>query len=230
LATHTSGLPDIPSNLRPADELNPYADYTVEQMYAALEEYTLPRKPGEVYEYSNWGMGLLGHILALRSGMSYEELVVTRIANELGMPDTRITLTPRMQEHLAQGYRDKVPFPLWDIPTLAGAGALRSTARDMLTYLAANMGLQESNLYPAMQITHQVRRQVNPGKMQIGLGWHIMMMYGGQKIIEHHGGTGGYASYVGFIKEKQTGAVVLTNTYDDFDYIGFELLGIDEVP
>jgi len=230
LATHTSGLPDIPSNLRPADELNPYADYTVEQMYAALEEYTLPRKPGEVYEYSNWGMGLLGHILALRSGMSYEELVVTRITDELGMPDTRITLTPRMQEHMATGYRDKVPFPLWDIPTLAGAGALRSTARDLLTYLAANMGLQESRLYSAMQVTHQFRHVLNTGNMQIGLGWHILVLDDGQKIIEHHGGTGGFASYVGMIKEKQTGAVVLTNTFDDFDYIGHELLEIDTAP
>jgi serine-type D-Ala-D-Ala carboxypeptidase/endopeptidase len=230
LATHTSGLPSLPPNLRPTDEMNPYADYTVENMYAALEEYTLTRKPGSVYEYSNWGMGLLGHILTLQSGISYEELVITRITDELGMPDTRITLTPRMQEHLAKGYRDKVPFPLWDLPTLAGAGALRSTALDMLTYLAANMGLQESRLYSAMQVTHQFRHVVDPGKMQIGLGWHILTLDDGQKVIEHHGGTGGFASYVGFIKEKQTGAVVLTNTYLDIDYIGHELLGVGTAP
>jgi CubicO group peptidase (beta-lactamase class C family) len=66
--------------------------------------------------------------------------------------------------------------------------------------------------------------------MQIGLGWHILVLDDGQKIIEHHGGTGGFASYVGMIKEKQTGAVVLTNTFDDFDYIGHELLEIDTAP
>jgi serine-type D-Ala-D-Ala carboxypeptidase/endopeptidase len=230
LATHTSGLPGIPPNLSLADELNPYADYTVEQMYAALEEYTLTRKPGSFFEYSNWGMGLLGHILALQSGMSYEELVVTRITDELGMPDTRITLTSRMQEHLAEGYREKVPFLLWDLPTLAGAGALRSTARDLLTYLAANMGLQESRLYSAMQVTHKYRHEVDPGRMQIGLGWNILILDDGRKVIEHHGGTGGYASYVGFIKENRTGAVVLTNTYLDIDYLGLELLGISAVP
>lgn len=224
LATHTSGLPNIPENLSPADELNPYADYTVEQMYAALTEILLTRKPGLRYEYSNLGMGLLGHILSLRSGMSYEELVVTRIADELGMPDTRITLTPRMQEHLATGYREKEPFPLWDIPTLAGAGALRSTARDMLTFMAANLGLQESRLYSAMQVTHQPRHWVDSWRFQAGLGWHIRTEEDGQQIVEHHGATGGYWSYVGFVKEQQTGVVVLTNTYQDIDDIGQGLL------
>jgi D-alanyl-D-alanine-carboxypeptidase/D-alanyl-D-alanine-endopeptidase len=228
LATHTSGLPSLPDNLAPADELNPYADYTVAQMYAALAQTTLKRKPGSRYEYSNFGMGLLGHILSLRSGMTYEELVVTRIADELGMPSTRITLTPEMQSRLASGYREGEPFPLWDIPTLAGAGALRSTVRDLLTFLAANMGLQESRLYAAMQVTHEPRYPAG-STLQVGLAWHIRTEDSLQ-IIEHHGATGGYWSYVGFIKERRTGVVVLTNTYQDIDSIGHDLLEANSQP
>jgi len=71
LATHTSGLPVIPDNLAPADENNPYADYSIEQMYSALERSSLRSNPGEHYEYSNLGQGLLGHILSLVSGKSY---------------------------------------------------------------------------------------------------------------------------------------------------------------
>lgn len=222
LATHTSGLPNIPDNLTPADEYNPYADYTAEQMYEALAQTCLKHSIGSQYEYSNFGMGLLGHVLSLQSGMSYEELVVTRIADELGMPDTRVTLTPPMRSRLATGYRDGEPFPLWDNPTLAGAGALRSTVRDMLTFLAANMGLIESSLYETMQVTHEPRYQVD-GSMEVGLGWHIRTQDDVQ-IVEHHGATGGYWSFAGFVKGKQTGVVVLTNTFHDIDEIGLDLL------
>lgn len=222
LATHSSGLPAIPDNLAPADEYNPYADYTVEQMYEALAQIELTRDIGSQYEYSNLGMGLLGHVLSLQSSMSYEELVVARIADELGMPDTRVTLTPGMQDRLATGYREEEPFPLWDNPTLAGAGALRSTVQDMLTFLAANVGLHESRLYEAMQLTHESHYLVNES-MRVGLAWHIRTE-GDLQIVEHHGATGGYWSFAGFVKDKQTGVVVLTNTFHDVDEIGLDLL------
>jgi CubicO group peptidase (beta-lactamase class C family) len=222
LATHTSGLPAIPDNLAPADELNPYADYAVEQMYEALAQTDLTQATSSQYQYSNFGMGLLGHILSLRSGMSYEELVITRITDELNMPDTRVTLTTGMQSRLATGYREGEPFPLWDNPTLAGAGALRSTVHDLLTFLAANMGLIDSNLYEAMLVTHEPRHHVGDS-MQVGLAWHIRTQ-DDIEIIEHHGATGGYWSFAGFVKDQQIGVVVLSNTFYDIDEIGLNLL------
>jgi D-alanyl-D-alanine-carboxypeptidase/D-alanyl-D-alanine-endopeptidase len=222
LATHTSGLPSLPDNFAPADEYNPYADYTLEQMFTALSQTRLTRHIGVAYEYSNFGMGLLGQILALHSGMSYEELVETRITDVLGMNDTRISLTPEMQNHLATGYRDGEQMPLWEIPTLAGAGALRSTVGDLLTFLEANLGLIDSPLYGVMQITHEPRFPVS-SSMMVGLAWHIRTE-GDLQIIEHHGATGGYWGYAGFVREKQTGVVILTNTFKDIDFIGLALL------
>src|SRR5436190_17681405 len=52
LATHTSGLPSIPANLDPWRADNPYADYTVQKLYAFLADYRLTRAPGEKSEYS----------------------------------------------------------------------------------------------------------------------------------------------------------------------------------
>ncbi len=92
LATHTSGLPRIPTNIAPADQSNPYADYTPELLYEYLSTYELPRDPGERWEYSNVGVGLLGHILELHAGVPYEELLRTRILDPLGMDSTGITL------------------------------------------------------------------------------------------------------------------------------------------
>lgn len=222
LATHTSGLPRMPNNLTPANLGNPYADYSVEQMYDFLSKHTLNRDIGAQHEYSNYGMGLLGHILALRSGRSYEELVKQRVTNELGMPDTGITLTPEMRDRLAKGYSGGIEVANWDIPTLAGTGALRSTARDMLTFLAANMDLKESRLYSAMRTTHKPRHEAGSSNVHIGLGWHIVTS-GDHEVVWHNGGTGGYWSFAGFERAEQKGVVVLTNTNQSIDDIGRHL-------
>ena len=88
------------TNLKPADQRNPYADYTVDQLYAFLSGYELTRDIGAQYEYSNLGMGLLGHALALRAGKSYEALVTERVLRPLGMQHTSIALDAWMQTHL----------------------------------------------------------------------------------------------------------------------------------
>lgn len=224
LATHTSGLPRLPGNMRPKDPNNPYADYTVEQMYEFLSGYTLTRDIGEKYEYSNFGAGLLGHILALRAGMDYETLVSTRISRPFGMQSTLAKLSTQMQSRLATGHdRDGNPVMGWDLTTLAGAGALRSTVNDMLKFLAANMGLNKSALLPAMQRAHAVQKGTGMPNLSIGLGWHILSNFG-TEIVWHNGGTGGYHSFVGFDKKKGLGVVVLSNSANDIDDIGLHLL------
>lgn len=223
LATHTSGLPRMPDNFAPADPRNPYADYTVEQMYEFLSRVALTGKPGARAAYSNYGVGFLGHILALHAGSDYETLVRQRITGPLKMTDTVITLTPELEKRLAQGYDASLePVPNWDIPTLAGAGALRSTVDDMLLFLAANLGLTESPLFEAMEDCQLPREELGP-EMHIGLGW-ILRQGHGRTIHWHNGGTGGYHSFVGFDKERKKGVVVLSNSTNDIDDIGFHLL------
>lgn len=222
LAANISALPRMPFNFRPKDPDNPYADYTVENMYAFLSAYTLQRNIGEKYEYSNLGMGLLGHILSLRAGMDYEQLIIERICRVLGMDDTRITLTADMKDRLARGHDSVGEVPNWDIPTLAGAGALRSTADDMLTFLGANMGIKRTPLLQAMDMTHEPRVDAAKG-MKVGLGWHIRDN-GKTQIVWHNGGTGGYRTFCGFIKDQKIGVVVLSNMNIGADDIGFHVL------
>jgi len=224
LATQTSGLPRLPNNLTPKDPANPYADYTVEQMYAFLSGYTLTREIGASYEYSNLGVGLLGHILTLAAGMDYETLVLTRICKPLKMDSTRIKLTPELRARLATGHdQSGNPVESWDIPTLAGAGAIRSTANDLLKFVAANMGLVKTDLYPAMLKTQLDRHSTTIPDVDIGLGWHILKKYG-TEIIWHNGGTGGYRSFIGFDKSAKTGVVVLSNSANSIDDIALHLL------
>ena len=224
LSTQTSGLPRLPTNFAPKDPRNPYADYSVDQLYAFLSSYTLTRGIGEKYEYSNLGVGLLGHILALRAGTDYETLVRTRICQPLKMSDTRITLTPEMQARLTTGHDPMLkPVLNWDLPTLAGAGALRSTVNDMLKFVAANMGLTKSPLLAAMQRAQQSQRETGQADLTIGLNWHILKKFDSE-IIWHNGGTGGYHSFIGFDKKNRKGVVVLSNSANDIDDIGRHLL------
>lgn len=222
LATHTSALARMPSNFHPADFRNPYADYSVEDLYEFISGYTLRRDIGEKYEYSNLGMGLLGYILGLKAGMDYEQLIRKRICEVLGMDSTVISLPEELKERLAKGHNKAGEVPNWDIPTLAGAGAIRSTAYDMLTFLSANMGIKASKLSAAMEMSRKA--YVNAGKsLKVGLGWHISDN-GKTQIIWHNGGTGGYRTFCGFIKDKKIGVVVLSNMNISADDIGFHLL------
>jgi CubicO group peptidase (beta-lactamase class C family) len=224
LATHTSGLPRMPNNFAPKDMENPYVDYTVEQMYTFLSNYNLTREIGSKYEYSNLGAGLLGHILSLRAGEDYESLVVKRICNPLNMKSTRIKLTPELQNRLATGHNETIKaVKNWDIPTLTGAGALRSTASDLSKFLAANLGMIKSNLYPAILKTHVIQDSTDISGLVMGLGWHIYKKYGSE-IIWHNGGTGGYHSFIGFDKSKKRGVVVLSNSTNSIDDVGLHIL------
>lgn len=224
LATHSSGLPRLPSNMRPGNAANPYADYTVAQLYEFLSSHELERDIGEAVEYSNLGAGLLGHALALNQETDYETLVSERLLEPLGMSDTSINLSPSQQERLAVGHSVQLrPVANWDLPALAGAGALRSTVNDMLTFVEANLGLSDSPVQEAMAATHVPRRDFAPPEMRIGLGW-ITRGRHGRELHWHNGGTGGYRSFLGFDLESQTGVVVLSNSGDSVDDLGFHLL------
>lgn len=224
LSQQDSGLPRMPMNLSPADYRNPYANYTVEQLYAFLNKATLSRDPGAKYEYSNLGVGLLGHVLALRAGVSYEELLRARILTPLGMTDTVIDLPPSLQARFIDGFDESLlPASHWDIPTLAGAGAIRSTVNDMLKFLAENLGFTDNGLHAVMTGTHAPRVSMGQEGLQMGLNWVVQTGHG-TTIVWHNGGTGGFRSFCGFDAAAKRGVVVLTNTANSPDDIGLHLL------
>ena len=226
LATHTSALPRMPNNFRSKDPENPYADYTVEALYSFLSSYELPREIGAKFEYSNLGFGLLGQGLAHRAGMDYEQLVVTRICDPLHMNGTRITLSAPLRQRLAAGHSaDLVTVPGWDIPTLAGAGALRSSTNDLLSFLAAMMGYTNNPLAAAQKTTLGISRPTGGAFIDSGLGWVIDTRGGGQ-LIWKNGGTGGYRTFIGYSPQTRVGIVALSNTStsEGTDDIGLHLL------
>jgi CubicO group peptidase (beta-lactamase class C family) len=224
LATHTSGLPRLPANLDPADNANPFADYTQEHLYMFLSSYVLPRDPGELYEYSNLGMALLGHALARRAGLSYETLVVDRVLEPLKMHDTRISLTPALQVRFTPGHDVSLaPQKPWELPALAGSGAFRSTARDLLTFLAAYSRSAGTPIGELVSLALEPRRSAGNPLVSVGLGWHIVEQKG-ERIGVANGQTGGYAAFAAFSTSSGTSVVVLSNSSRSIDDIGWHVI------
>src|SRR5579862_4714900 len=95
------------------------------------------------------------------------------------MNNTRVTLTPEMKARLAIGHGPNLnPVPNWDLSALAGAGSLRSSANDILTFLAANLGYTKTPLAPAMAAETSIRRPAGSPNMEIAYAWHIQTKNG----------------------------------------------------
>ena len=245
LATHTSGLPEFPSNYCPSFAISKAQtlddkvqhvrnltgctkNYTFDQLYQGLSNTTLTREPGSKYEYSTFGLGLLGHILALKSNVSsYNELLKKRILDVLGMNSTSIILSDEQKSRLAIGHLSGRELPLLNMsnPLIPGGG-LYSSASDLLKFISANTGLIKTKLDSAMQASHLIRHStglLTPNNIDVsgnntgielytGLGWLVTTNFGNE-LIWHNGAlVDGYNAFMGFNPATKRGIVVLVNT------------------
>ncbi len=169
LATHRSGLPRLPGNMgvEKLTSENPYRDYTIDDLYAYLSKCRLISSPGAFFGYSNLGMGLLGHTLALAAGMDFESLVIERVCAPLGMNDTVITLSEDQRSRLAPGHARGKQVSNWDLPALAGCGAFRSTLADMKNFLKANMHPEDTPLQDAILLAQSTQPRGWKGRRKV---------------------------------------------------------------
>jgi serine-type D-Ala-D-Ala carboxypeptidase/endopeptidase len=223
LATHTSGLPDLP------EKLFDNRTYPTQQIFNYISHASLVSEPGVRFSYNNLGMGLLGYVLSLKAGVPYGELVKDRILNVLGMDSTGIAMnntqitTPLpdiLKSRLAKGHMGGREVSLAFLPeVIQPSGALYSSANDLLKYLAANMGLIHTKINDILQDTHLIRHEVltvansssatkSLQAVYTGLGWNINTNFGTEAITKD-GAIDGYISVLGFNPTKQIGLVIL---------------------
>jgi len=226
LSTHTSGLPRIPTNYRPRDLSNPYAEFTLEKLREFFASFSLDRDIGVQFEYSNLGGGLLGLALAERFNTSYDLLLKQVVLEPLGLANTGVVITSSMRDRLAPGHsRDLRQTSAWEFGVLAGAGALHSNLNDMLQFISANLGYSESRLHAPMSSMLSITRPTGRGNLRVGLGW-LIGNYSGRTVVWHNGATGGYRCFAGFARETGVGVVILSNTCTEvnLDDIGLQIL------
>jgi serine-type D-Ala-D-Ala carboxypeptidase/endopeptidase len=208
LATHTSGLPRMPSNFNPADKSDPYADFTAETLYDAVRATELEYPTGERSSYSNLGYSLLGHALERASGMSYADLIAQRIAGPLGLAETGTR--GGTSERRAQGFgRRGEPVPWWS-EGVPGAGGISSTIDDLLRFAHANLEPESTPLEIPLRAAQRPRVPAGE-RMQVGLGWHMVDRVDGSLVVWHNGGTGGFRSFIAFHHPTRTAVAALSN-------------------
>jgi CubicO group peptidase (beta-lactamase class C family) len=233
LATHSSGLPRLPASLLATNLANPYVNYHPANLYQDLANVRLDFPPGKPpwwkLAYSNYGYGLLGHLLEVKAGRPYAAIIIDDICRPLGLTDTTVQLTPEQQARMVRGHSPQGdPVSNWDFDALAGAGALRSTVQDMLLFLEANLGPPGTPLAPVLERCQKAH--FTGLTAHVGLGWQILETVEGPVVHWHNGGTGGYRSFIGFDRSNQVAVALLSNTGDAFandeslDAIGFEIL------
>ncbi|MFH9425324.1 serine hydrolase domain-containing protein [Streptomyces sp. NPDC017529] len=224
LATHTSGLPRLPPGLLRSGARrllsNPYAAFTRADVLRALAR-TRPRcRPGTRVHYSNFGVGLLGHALCGASGgLPYEDLLACRVLRPLGLHDSGASPDPPPGVTQVTGYWHRRPRPPFGIPGLPGAGAVRASARDLLTLTeallepgtAAVTGVPSAPLRTALEDVVRPRLVVPRGTARLALVWNIRPRPDGSHLYHHSGGTRGCTAFAGFSPRHDTALVALAN-------------------
>jgi serine-type D-Ala-D-Ala carboxypeptidase/endopeptidase len=220
LATQSSGLPRMPTNFTPKSDADPYADYDASRMYAFLSSYALQRAPGSTFEYSNYGFALLGELLARRLNMSYAEAIRTRILLPLGMTHTVVATVGSTIQTVGGHDVDGDPVANWTQGAFEGAGAIISTANDMLLYAKANLPGATGEVADAMRDARSPKSNA-PGGPTIGYAW----LTNPDGVIWHNGGTAGFRSFIGLDEMHDRAILIVANAdLNDVDALGFHAL------
>lgn len=238
LTTHTSGLPRQPPALDfTAGSLisgltggNPYGKVTREKVFSYLGRTAAPKSIGTDFNYSNYGVGLLGACLSSQKGLSYEETLRRTITDPLEMTNTAIQLDQEQATLFVPGYRGylrlgRLVLGIKNTPWLmgeglAGAGGIRSSGADMLKFLEACISEELDFIPLAKKPIFRIDET-----SEIAMGWIVEQnLAGNQTVIWHNGQTGGFNSYIALFADQPRGVFVIANTNINIQKLGEEIL------
>ena len=230
LATHRSGLPRLPANMAPREQLDPYVDYDEARLLDFLRGYKASVARDTRWEYSNLGFGLIGYALSRVEHTPYPKLLKDRVLDPLGMQRTTLATPGRGTiAGLVDGHdKDGRVTPHWHLDVLMGAGALVMPASDLAIYAKAALVPSSTPLGAAFTLAEQAHAAgpapINP----IGLAW-IRAPLNGRTVLTHDGGTAGFSSSLWLDPQRQRAAGVLANAFVEVNDLALHLLD-DSVP
>lgn len=218
LLNHSSGLPRLPENLLKLamDKDNPYKTYGNEQLLKSLKATKLSTKPGIMSAYSNYGYGILGHILEQVYQQPLEQLLNHKLQTVLKLDSISFRPGPA----LIRGHNEsQAPVPAWEFQVMAGAGAVKATLSATAAFLEQQIIAED----PAIQLSQLViDRNMEP---QTAYAWQVNALKNqADTLIWHNGMTGGFSSFYGFFKEKKIGLILLSNVAQPVDAYAGEIL------
>ncbi len=205
VANHSSGLP-LHYQFFYADEpvRAPSMDETI------LRYGQLVTAPGEKYQYSNLGYGVLGNVIARVSGRPYAEFMRNEVFLKLGLSRTSVNIGPGLDNDQAIRYgQDGLPIPFYDFDHPA-ASAVYSSAHDLVRFgmfhLRAHLADQAAVLSDASIGAMQVSTMMAGSESGYGIGWATR-----GNVVSHTGSMGGVATTLRLVPSERLAVVVLCN-------------------
>lgn len=224
LAAHLSGFPSLPNSFiaKMNDETNPYKDLITQDIYDYLKNCEGKQNDG-TFEYSNFGMGLLGHLLELKTGIKYEQLVKQKLLIPISMNQTFVTIDSLNKLNIIEGFDENGnQAPIWEDKVLTGAGSFLSNGTDMMKFIKANLNDNETSISKSLLVTHN--QQLDG---ETGLGWILPSsadkLLGNKNIVWHNGMAGAYSSFIVIDKINKFGIFVLSNKAVDVTKLAMKL-------
>lgn len=217
VANHTAGLP-LHYHFFPEDEPARRPPFE-----ATLARYGhLVTAPGERYQYANLGYGILDHVIARVSGMSYAEFLRRELFLPLGMLRACVDVAPGLEPYAAVRYHPesgRLPFYDFDHP---GASAVYCSAHDLARFgsfhlkrrLPDQKALLSDACLDAMQLP---TAECGPGT-GYGIGWRIDDSVPGFPRVGHSGGMAGVNTTLELHPDTGLAITVLANTSTELPF------------
>ena len=218
LLTHTSGIDgDIFTDTGRGDEC-------VERYVGLLAEVPSVFTPGATYSYCNSGYVLLGRIIEVLDGQSWDESLRERLTGPLSATQTVTLPEEAILRRAAVGHqRCGTPVHVWGLPRSIGpAGLITATAGDLLTFARLHLDggvtadgkrlLSEASVTAMRSACAAIPEFSAPGSA-IGLGWRLSR-WGNRTIVGHDGDTIGQSAYLRIDPEAGIAACLLTNSVE----------------
>ena len=227
LASHTSGMPDLPNNLHSKISDQPLSNYSKDDLYAFLKDYHIENPIGFDYRHSQLGIALLGQAISVRMQKEYETILTECILDSLGMGSSTISLSDEQKLKLLQGHNKKgVKAAASSFKAFAPVLGLHSTPEDMMKFLSANISISKDHISNVLDYTHNPRLKAKANDdTEIALGWKINSVNDqGMKMVWQSGMTNGFAAFVGFVETSHFGVFVLSSKAKSTDILGRELI------
>jgi CubicO group peptidase (beta-lactamase class C family) len=213
VANHTSGLPRH-SQLFYLDELRRPPMPELIRRYGHLL-----REPGETYEYSNFGYGVLSHLIERVSGSAFPEFLRREVFLPLGMTHTAVGNEPHLAKHYAVKYgADRYPAPLYESGH-PGAGDVHSSIHDLLLFGLSHLKHLQADQKRVLK-DESIDLMQHPGvsidaEESYGLGWYIRPNHYGYRMVYHTGNTSYSTAILMLFPKEDLCIVAATNSSTD---------------
>lgn len=207
LSNHTSGLARLPSNMDLSSLDNPYKTYDANKLESYLKdelELVTTDNQGKTPQYSNLGVGLLGHTMGLSQQKSFEQLLKIYVFDKYGMKNSSVSLDKAGKKLVPALDTQGGEIPTWEFDTMLAAGGILSSVEDLMKF--AKSQLDDKNAVAKLMQKPTTEKVANH---QVGLGWFIDAK--DQQLIWHGGNTAGHTSILVLDLKNKKAAAILSN-------------------